>query len=517
MTEVELKFLLDERAETALRASPALKRLGKGRQSRKKLLSIYFDTGGEDLRKAGIALRLRKVGQAWVQTVKRGGGQGGSGLFSLQEEEAKAPAGRLDLDLVRDEALRAAVEEARGGADLLPVFETRIDRTTRILKTELGEAELALDVGVVAAGDAEVAFREAELELKSGAPAVLYDIARELFSDIPVRFSERSKAARGYAAAAGAPALPPEGPVKAGEVALDGGQTAEAAAVAVMRACLSQIDANVAASLAADDPEGPHQLRTGLRRLRTAFGAFRRPLEGEALAGLKAGARRMGREAGVVRDLDVLLDGILRPAAEAGGPDADGLRALIAEVEVRREIARAGFRAWLRSPEARRFLLDLSAFVELRGWLRPADHAQTRLLSRPLEKTAAKALKTRRRKAREAAEGLEALTPEERHALRKELKKLRYTVDYFGGLWKESEAQAYLKALKRLQKVFGAMNDAKMAEGLLTGEDAPCAQDPVAQRAAGRLLGRMAAEGEADWARAQAQWDAFEDARPFWK
>lgn len=517
MTEIELKFLLDERAETALRASPALKRLAKGRQSRKALRSVYYDTAEQDLRKAGIALRLRKVGQSWVQTVKRGKGTGGSGLFSLQEEEVKAPAGRLDLGLVQDDALREAVEAAQGDADLLPVFETRIDRTTRILATELGEAELALDVGSVVAGDAEMAFREAELELKSGAPAVLYDIARELFSDIPVRFSERSKAARGYAAAAGEPALPPEGPVKAADVALDGGESTEAAAVAVLRACLSQIDANVAASLATDDPEGPHQLRTGLRRLRTAFSAFKKPLAGEALEGLKEGAKRMGREAGAVRDLDVLLDEILRPAAEAGGPDVEGLRALISEVEARRETVRAGFRRWLASPEARRFLLDLSAFVELRGWLRPADPAQAKLLARPLEKTAAKALKKRRKKARAAADGLEDLTPEERHALRKELKKLRYTVNYFGGLWKGRKAKAYLKALKRLQKVFGAMNDAKMAESLLAGEDAPCTQDPCAQRAAGRLLGRMAAEGEADWARAQALWDGFEDAKPFWK
>lgn len=520
MPEIELKLLLSEDAATALRAAPALKRLAAARPRRRRLRSIYFDTPDHALAAAGIALRLRKTGRGWVQTVKRGARDGAIGLQSMEEDEARAPGGRLDLALIADPDLREAVESARGDAPFAPVFETAIDRTTWDLASPLGAAELALDEGEVIAGESRAAFREAELELTSGAPAVLYDFARELFADIPARFSERSKAARGYALASGRPALPSAGPARAGDIPLAPEETTEAAAARILRACLAQIDANAAACLASDDPEGPHQLRTGLRRLRSALSLFGDALGGEALEELKLGAREMGRQAGRLRDLDVLIDELLRPAAPTlphGEAERAGFEALLSGLETRRETTRAELRAWLASPPARRFLLDLSAFVELRGWLRPSDHAQTALLARPVAETAAEALTRRRRKARKRAKGLADLAPEQRHELRKELKKLRYAVDYFGPLWPAKRSAPYLKALKKLQKVFGHLNDAAMAERILAAPDAPRADDPAAQRAAGRLLGRLEARAEADWKRAQALWNAFDAVKPFWR
>jgi inorganic triphosphatase YgiF len=520
MSEIELKLLLDAEGARALRAAPALSARAEGGPQRRRLRSIYYDTPGHALRAAGLALRLRKAGRGWVQTVKAGRESGALGLHSLQEAEAPAPGGRLDLARIPDEALRAAVEAACAEAPLAPVFETDMTRTAWDLATPLGAAELALDEGEIVAGEARAPFREAELELTQGAPAVLYDLAGKIFAEVPFRFSERSKAARGFALAAGAPALPRPGPVKATDVPLDRKETTEAAAARILRACLAQIDANAAACLETDDPEGPHQLRTGLRRLRSAFSLFGEALAGPALDSLKAGARDLGREAGRLRDLDVVIDEILRPARgdlPRGEGEAAAFDSLLEDLRARREEVRAEFRQTLRGPQARRFLLELSAFVELQGWRRPTDAEQTRRLARPVAGTAARALSKRRRKVRKLGRDLDALDVEGRHALRKELKKLRYAVTYFGGLWPKKRAAPYLKALKRLQKGFGALNDGATAEALLCAPDAPRADDPLAQRAVGRLLGRLEAQAEADWARTRALWTELDATPRFWK
>ncbi|MAS42782.1 MAG: inorganic triphosphatase [Rhodobacteraceae bacterium] len=524
MTEIELKFLLDEAGEAALRRAPALRAMAEAPAKRSRLRSIYFDTPDQALRRAKIALRLRKVGRGWVQTVKRGSGAG-TGLFAVQEDEAPAPGGRLDFGLIADADLRAAVEDAIGDAPLSPVFETVMERTTRNLAAEGGTAELAIDVGEIVAGGVRAPLREAELELTSGDPRALYAMAGALFAKIPARFSGLSKSARGYALAAGEPAVPAPAPRHAAPPALIPGETTEAAAARMLRDCLAQIDANVACVLAGDGIGGPHQLRVGLRRLRSLFAIFRGELDGPALRGLNDAARSLAGQAGRLRDLDVLAEEMLPRAArlagaqtaEARDADAAGLEALAAAIAPRREAARADLRAALAGPEARRFLIELSAFVELRGWLRPHDHGQTALLARPVEAAAAEGLKKRWKKARRGAEGLETLSIDARHELRKELKKLRYGVDFFAPLYPAETVQPFRKPLKKLQNLFGALNDAAMVEAVLTLPGAPAEDDPAAQRAAGRMLGRLEAKAEQDWARAREMWDLLSEAPRFWR
>ena len=76
--EIELKLNIRSGHVARLRHHSLLKTMGQGKPRRQKLYSIYFDTPEQDLLQAGIALRLRRVGGTWVQTVKGGGGaQGG--------------------------------------------------------------------------------------------------------------------------------------------------------------------------------------------------------------------------------------------------------------------------------------------------------------------------------------------------------------------------------------------------------------------------------------------------------
>lgn len=85
MAETELKISLPAEETARLLAAPELEGLRITPRRTETLLSIYQDTPDGALSAARIALRLRKVGRRWVQTVKSGARATGPGLFSQEE------------------------------------------------------------------------------------------------------------------------------------------------------------------------------------------------------------------------------------------------------------------------------------------------------------------------------------------------------------------------------------------------------------------------------------------------
>lgn len=516
MHEIELKFVLDEPAEKRLRENPALSRLAEGKAATESLHSIYFDTADRALKANGLALRLRRKGRRWVQTVKARRGLS-SGLSSAEEAESTAPGGRLALDRVPDAAIREALQRHLDGRAPEPVCETRMRRTTRALVLDDGSrVELAIDVGEVRAGDRAEPWREAELELKSGAPAALFRAARLLFPEGGLEFSTLTKAERGYLLAGDGRIKPPVEPRKARAVALARGLTTGEAATGVMREGLDQVAANVLAVVGrGDDPEGPHQLRIGLRRLRAAFAVFRPAIGREALATLNDEARWLGREVGRLRDLDVVRHDLVGPEA-ACHPDDAGFATLTAALDRAAAAERDRLRVTLKSARAHALLLDLAAFVETQAWLRPGDAEQAAALARPVKDHARQALGKTWKRASKRAKGIERLSVEQRHALRKALKRLRYAVEFFAPLYPGKKVRPFLKRLKRLQDDFGDLNDVAVAEALFSGPDAPAAGDAAAERAIGLVIGARRERAEQAWASARADWRALKATPRFW-
>ena len=508
-TEVELKLTLDPEAEARLRRDPALEaRSVPGRDV--TLVSVYYDTPGEALAQAGIALRLRREGRRWVQTIKRRVGGETGGLFANEEVECPAPGARLVLD--GPEPAYAAVVEAAGEAPLAALFETRVKRRIELLRMPEGLVELAIDKGEIVAGTRVEPILEAELELKEGSVTALYTLARQLFRAGPIRFAPLNKSARGYALSRG------EGARIRKPAAPDftAGTGVEKAAGDILRDCFTQISREQERLADTEEPEGPHQLRVGLRRLRTALRLFAPVLgESEAARSLSERARTLGQEISPLRDLDVLEEEIV--ALEAQGLDGAARDALIAALGARRESARARARAAMAGPEGVGFLLDLGAFVETRGWLDPADYEQTGRLARPIGKVAAGMLGDRLKAARKRAKHLEELDEHALHDLRKALKKLRYGVEMLAPIHSGREVSLYVRAIKDLQDRFGSLTDAAMARSWLMGAEAIGAEDPAAQRAAGWLLGGMTARVAADRPRIFAAWEELAGRAPFWK
>ena len=514
MIETELKFLLDDAAVKAVRARlRALPGLDAAPATR-TLRSVYYDTPDHALRGAGIALRMRRDGRRWIQTVKAGSKTHG-GLQSAREAEAPAPGGRLDLALIPEPDLRARVEKLTRNAPLQAVCETAIKRLVATALCGDGRVEIALDQGEIIAGEATVPFREVEIELKDGPLGALFDAASALVPEGEVALSQMSKAARGYMLAAEGRIAPPPAPRKARDVALDPAQSVETAARDVLRECFAQVAENAVVCRAIDDPEGPHQLRVGLRRLRSALAVFKPAIGNAEMARLNAEARWLGQEVGVQRDLDVAVIDLLDPEAEAH-PDDPGLAVLKSILLERGAENRVHLRAVLRGARAQALLRDLGRFVETRGWLVADDFGQTGRLSAPVAKLARAALDKRWKAVRKKARHIETLDIEARHELRKELKKLRYAVEFFAPILPDKRVKPFVKRLKALQQVFGDLNDAAMAEALFHGADAPGADDPAAQRTIGWLVGTRMERAAHHWQDARALWADLEEAPRPW-
>jgi triphosphatase len=263
--EIELKLEVPEQALARLTRSPLLQNAGDGTQRPAYLLSVYYDTDTRKLRKHGLTLRVRRIGRRYVQTVKRES-DARSALMDRCEWEHDLAGRKPDLALARDaDSIFSKNLQTR----LKPLFETRIRRMVYPIRSRDSEIELTIDKGTIAAGRRSSPVCEVELELKRGDAAELFKVARTLARQVPTHLTVTSKPERGYALIAGEKASA----VGAAPVAISPDASCQTAFQISARACLHQIVANQDPTRNGD-PEGVHQARVGLRRLRAAISLF---------------------------------------------------------------------------------------------------------------------------------------------------------------------------------------------------------------------------------------------------
>ncbi|MTI43455.1 inorganic triphosphatase YgiF [Roseibium hamelinense] len=514
--EIELKLDISPDVLERVKKSASYEGFTAGRASTKTLQSIYFDTPDQALRDAKISLRVRKIGRSWVQTAKVGTGMNGP-LSSPIEAEHPVKGAQLDFSVIEDPEVVEVLTRAIADKPLAPCFETVLKRTTRILtaKSDGTQIEVAFDSGEVKAGQRSTPLAEIELELKSGTTAPLFVAAREIIGQEPFRFSNYSKAERGFRFAGGE-VDDVKLPKLAQEVGLFADETVELAYREILRSCLSQIAHNRIVMLESGDPEGPHQLRVGLRRLRSAFRMFKPVLNPVSLEKLDKTAQSLAGEAGELRDLDVLTEEIVAPLSQHAPPGLK-LDALLDHMNVVREDCRAALQTHMAAPDINGFLFDLAAYTETRGWLDPENFDQTALLAQSVRNFSKVALHRRWKKAAKYGARIDDLTIPERHDMRKALKKLRYGVEFFGSLYPASEIKPFLKRMKKLQDVFGYLNDVAMAEKLLVLPAPKKTSGTGIHQAVGFVIGWHEAQAHAMWSHAKEYWKDTKKTKRFWE
>jgi triphosphatase len=510
--ELELKVELTARGMQSIDSRGHLADFAVGPPQTRTLRSIYFDTPDRRLREKGVSLRVRRVGKRWVQTVKAGTDVRG-GLSNPIEVEGVVQESEPELKSVGDRAIRKEIKKVLDGSTLTPMFETVVRRTTRRLRAG-GNAEivLALDKGEVRSPAGSSEIQEAELELKSGSAASLLAVAEALFADEPIRLAKKSKAERGYELLLG---RPPEAlqPLSATLPKLKSNQSCADAFRAILGVVAEQILHNWQVVAESDDPEGPHQLRVGLRRLRSALRVFRPVADSERLRELDAKARELGRVVGELRDADVLIGAVVAQARASndGQPSFAKLHeVLLSELGAKRQQVRTA----LLSPEWSSFQLRLSLLSKVADdWTDAGDDRAAP--ARPVGKHARKGIERAWRKVARWAERLEELSIDERHQMRKALKALRYAVEFFRPIYPRKASRRFLEDLKDLQEIFGYLNDVAMAKKLMDLSPVH-AFDAELQRAAGYVLGWHAARANEEWAAARERWRQLECAPRFW-
>jgi len=508
--EIELKFELEPDALDRLEERLTVRAGAPDPAPAQTLVSVYYDTAGRALQKAGLTLRVRIQGKQRIQTVKTEG----DGLFTRGEWEW--PLGREGLNLMAlnqtpfADALRAA------GPDLAPVFTTRMRRTKRLIREPEGEVEVALDRGQIEADGRTAPVCELELELKGGSPQALFGLARRLAESESLRLSFETKAERGFRLlAANAPGAFHGDPPR-----LKAAMSVAEAFAAIGGRGLRQLTANACTLRALRRPEALHQTRVAIRRLRTGFKLFEAAARDGEFDRLNGELKWLAGELDQARDLDVMITDTFRPAADRFH-DQEGLAELGKRMHATR--GKAYDRA-LKALDSARFLaltLDLAAWLDSGAWRDPAGPAGA-----PIGKFARAGLERLRRQIKRRGRGLKRLSPELRHKLRIRAKRLRYAVEFFGDLYEHAAGRdRFTLTLKGLQDALGALNDLQVArqQGLVLAESGgrpagDSAVDGVRQAfAAGLMIGARTRAEKPLLKEAERLQDRLLNDRPFWR
>lgn len=515
--EIELKLSIAPGDAARVLEHPLLRAAAVADAEVQHLHSVYFDSRDLALARAGISLRLRRGGGRQWQTLKLGD-QRAAGLFARAELEVEMEGERPDLAAIPDEAVRERVVAVLAGQALEPIFETELERTHQRLADETCEWSLDLDRGEVRAGFARESICELELELHRGAPSRLFEIALTLSDGVSLWPGTRSKADRGYALRSGERPLSirAEHPPLSGEAAL------RDAIVPIARSCLAQIGDNAELAFEGVDPEGVHQMRIGLRRMRSLITLFRRELPSTRLGRLRGPLRWLAGLLGEVRDLDVLLAERIEPLLSRRSGDA-ALQRLREEAIALREERRLVLREALRSRRHAHLMLELGHWIASLEELDLTGQGPAVGLAQRADLFAANSLARLDRKARKRASAALDGPPTARHELRIALKRLRYGCEFFRSLYSSKEAskdaKRYVRRLARLQDLLGVQNDIDAAERLLPVLLERCAPERAVElaRAAGFIEGFGVREQERAHRKFSERWERFEGTPGFWE
>lgn len=465
--EVELKCWVPPGRRAAVAAAMAT-----STARRLRLQDAYLDTPELHLARAGLAWRLRREGSQWLQALKAA--QGG-GLVRFEHEvplSAPTPDARLHGGTAPGRSLQACLAQAAAAGQAPGVrLQTDIRRVVRRVRAPGAVVDVAFDEGRLQADGAVQRLCELEFELVSGSPQALVALAARWRQRFGLVLDPRHKAERGFGLLLGRPpgpvrkAVPPVYARKA---------LAHQAWAAVLDECLDQISRNALGLAWGDAPlraAQVHQLRVGIRRLRSALRVF----DGWVPAppeGLVEGLRRLFAALGQTRDRDVLDHGVAAELQQAGGPALPPLGGP----------APADPAALAGAPHTQQLLMDWAAW---RAGL-PAQDAPE---APPLARQARRRLRRWHERLIAEARAFDTLDDEALHALRKRVKRQRYGLEFLAPLWPASALDRHLQALTDAQQALGRLQDLAVAAALYRAQ---AEQLPQAWFAVGWLTARRA-------------------------
>ena len=479
MAEVELKLASTPGDMPQLKQT-LLQLAGDGDATYRESVETYYDTAADRLRREGLLLRVCQQNHRHVQRV------------SSKDVRTMTPLVRCEWeDVIENERpdprapnSGAHLPVGLAEAELRARFTILVRRTLFTLKPDAStQIEGALDEGEIRTADGKRGepISEIELLLKSGDPVALYRAALHLLEIAPLRIEIRSKAERGYHLLdrmidARQPNYLPSN--------LKPGVTVEESLRRIGRDCLSTVLLCETAAFT-DIPDGIHQMRVAIRRLRSVVAATRRMLPPEQYEWVTQTLKWMAGVLGPARNWDVFSSSLLTPVRSVLVREQE-LDELCGVSERERRSAHERANAAIRSPQYTAALLKLLQWFASRSWRNQPVSEHSALLMAPIDTVAPTLIGRRYKKVKKAAGVFVELTREQRHEFPIAVKKLRYAIEVFKDLFDGDEVLEFVKLLKPLQDDLGYANDVRVANELLA-DLRP--SDAAVARAAGIVLG----------------------------
>ena len=472
MQEIELKFLVPESRLKGLMRQAQVK------SSRvTKMAAYYYDTPDQKLAQAGIGLRIRQEGNAWVQTIKAGGDGIAARLehnATLDNEQVQAMLDNNelmpDLTIYKDTSIAPALADfklKKLAKKLTRLYVTDVERTTRLLIQDtdnevVNSIEMAYDDGEIIHGTDDTqrdAIQEIEFELISGDVDFLFATAKSWCQRYKLCLSTVTKAERGGLLINGQQ----HSPATAADLSalnVDKKTTMPAFLRAVVHNCLLQILPNSSAIVAGSkDSQHLLQLSIGLERLHTglqAFDNFSDETKPEWLAILQLTAISLNE----YRQLDYLNAHVEPMLQQHGAPIVDWT----ADIDALNVTPMAAISA----NDFQIMLLELIAFTMSDPSLEPqADKLAINKLEKILVKYHEKLLKTKQDLEDSYSESDSESDSEIQnealikalHKLYDHLKDLRYISELVAPLYSKKKTKRWLKRIIKAQKALSKQLD----------------------------------------------------------
>lgn len=435
----------------------------------------YFDTPEHDLIQAKLAYRIRRENGTWVAAVK-GGGSSDGGLHRRNEWEVGVEEPVPSTAYFQDTSIGAVLAGAVGDKPLLPLFTTRFERHTLLVKPdEVTVIEVAIDRGAILAGGSQEPIQEIELELKSGEVSSLLALGARLAEEIPLLFEERSKYYRGLLAAG------LEGkPDKRREQPISGGQAVEEGAKAlVLRGLHAALREYVQNREQMQDTESLHQVRIKLRRLRALLSFVKPLVQPEPYRTFQSSLRELGQILGPIREIDVLVES-WQQIRDSGTGITEGHSWLTEVLAAERQQQTEQIADPFDQAHITALLLSIWAWIEGDAWQEQPQALTFRgFCNERLTAWYRDMLDFGKKPALEEAETL--------HRVRITGKKLRYVLENLEGVL-GTPADELMERLRLLQDRLGYLRDARLTPVIL-GRLLADKSSRALQREAGILIG----------------------------
>ncbi|MGA7748671.1 MAG: CHAD domain-containing protein [Gallionella sp.] len=457
--ETELKLRIAPEQLAKLKRHALLKAHSVTRPVTRHVHNIYYDTPKLDLHQSEMALRLRHIGRQWLQTLK-GGGSVQAGLHHRNEWEVPVSGPALDFSASEvaewDQHLPQSLRKK-----LHPVFVTDFSRTSRMLLWQGAQIELCMDRGEISTEQRSIPICELELELKSGEPQQLFELALAILEIVPFELEMVSKAEQGYRLLSGYS----ENPVKGVAPVYARTDTLSDVLKTLIWSCLQHFQNNLRGAMGSDDAEYLHQMRVALRRLRVVLRMAEKVRSDAQLAELNNETSVICVALGRIREWDVFIAQTVQPMCSRMKGHS-GLQALLADSERQRGACYTALRSTTQARDLQRLLLRFAIWMNGDYWKQTVWQPQTETAQQAQDFATRRLRKLAKRFAL-SGQQLNTADAARLHALRILTKKLRYSAEFFAALYDKQKAGSYLAALSEVQEVLGQINDIAVAHRLL--------------------------------------------------